>query len=200
MDSEARKFNLDQRRNNSFIQISMKVEGRAFKPVIVPAKCEVLLEKTVKCNECHSQFAVVGSAFFCPFCGVNNIEETFRDSIENIRLSLLKVGEIKNIFIKEGLKDQAENITRQIIESSVCDIVSSFQSYAEKHFKKYPSDYKLRKNMFQNLHEGSRAFNQIYGFTYSDILGEGKINKLNILFNKRPPIQIVSATPRRMLS
>ena len=185
LNSGVQKFNLSQRRNNSFIQISMKLDGKVFKPVIIPAKCEALFEKTVKCNECHNQFAIVGSAFFCPFCGVNNIEETFRDSIENIRLSLLKIGEIKNIFIKEGLKDQAENITRQIIESSICSMVSIFQAYADKYFKKHSSDYKIRKNIFQNLYEGSKAFKQIYGFAYSDIFDDNKINKLNILFNKR---------------
>ena len=185
LDSDARRFNLDQRKNNSLIQISMKVEGKIFKPVIVPAKCEGLFEKTIKCDKCHGQFAVVGSAFFYPFCGVNNIEEMFKDSINNIELKLLQINKIKNIFIEEGLKDQAEIISIQIIESSICSIVSTFQAYAEKHFKKHPSDYKIRKNMFQNLYKGSKAFKQIYGFTYADILGDNKLNRLNALFNKR---------------
>ena len=64
-------------------------------------------------------------------------------------------------------------------------MVSAFQSYAEKQFKKHYLGSELRRNIFQNLDEGTRLFNQIYGFTYLDILGDYKMNKLKILFNKR---------------
>ena len=155
-ETEAKRFNLSQRTNKSFITVSMKVE-KTFKPITIPIRCTSLFEKEVKCNNCSIRFAVVGSAFFCPGCGVNNIEETFIDSMDSIENLLKKID--KNFFIKEGLsKDQSINIFRHVVESSVCNIVASFQSYTEKLFKKYSPSSPLRRNMFQNLNEGSSVF------------------------------------------
>ena len=87
LEEGARDFNSRQSRN-SFISMSVRYSGsRQYNYILpVPAKKEMLLK--VICKECNSRYAVIGSAFFCPSCGHNSVEETFDNSLIKVKAKL----------------------------------------------------------------------------------------------------------------
>lgn len=82
--SSAQKFNRRQPKN-SFISMSLKVQGGIKRTHTIPAKAAELMLLEIQCEECNSKFAVIGSAYFCPACGHNSVARTFFDSLRKLK-------------------------------------------------------------------------------------------------------------------
>jgi rRNA maturation endonuclease Nob1 len=44
-------------------------------------KAADVMQLEIQCDNCSARFAVIGSAYFCPACGVNSVVRTYHDSL-----------------------------------------------------------------------------------------------------------------------
>lgn len=179
----ARDFNRKQNRR-SFISLSFSVEKTQPYHYFIPISAHKEMQLKVKCKECESRYAVIGSAFFCPCCGHNSAEETFDQSIKKIEDKLKNLPIIRKA-IEEISIDEATTTCRSLIETSLNEGVVAFQRFCEKKFSdKYPT-VKVKFNAFQNLEIGEKYWKNALGESYSDWLPHKEYFRLNILFQRR---------------
>jgi len=181
MHSSAQKFNRKQPRN-SFVSISLQVKGGKKRTHAIPARAAEEMQLDIKCEECESRFAVIGSAFFCPACGHNSVARTYNDSLNKIRIKKNFIPIVKSTLIEAAGKDEAEVTCRSLLESCISDGVVAFQKYCEGLY----SDYgKPPFNAFQRLEQGSELWKASIQKGYDDWLEESELKDLNVLFQKR---------------
>ncbi len=183
LEQGAKDFNSKQPRN-SFIKMSVKVTGTKPMHYIMPVPSKEEMQLKIQCRVCNANYAVIGSAFFCPCCGHNSAEETFDNSLKKIQ------DKIKNIpIIRQAVetvsKDEAENTCRSLIESSLGECVVSFQRFCEVNFTTRAPEKNVKFNAFQNIEIGATYWKDILGETYADWLTVDEMTRLNLLFQKR---------------
>ena len=132
------------------------------------------------CKECGTKYSVIGSAFFCPFCGYKSITNIFIEGLNNIEKQLK--------FIKYHLKIEdknfVEDFNRKFIENNMVEVVSTFQMLASEIYEKLNG--KLDGlNDFQNISKGSELLKKKCGYGYEKWLNEDELKELNIFFQKR---------------
>lgn len=179
--SGAQKFNRRQSKNN-FISMSMKVSGGLKRTHIIPIKAAELMQLEIQCEECHSRFAVIGSAYFCPACGHNSVVRTFSDSLRKIRAKKDSIEVVRTALIESTGKDEAELTCRSLIETCISDGVVAFQKYCEGMYEPYG---KPPFNAFQRLQKGSELWQNAVQKGFDSWLTEEELKTLNILFQKR---------------
>jgi len=179
--SGAQKFNRRQPKN-SFISMSMKVNGGTKRTHIIPAKAAESMQLEIQCEKCDSRFAVIGSAYFCPACGYNSVTRTFYDSLRKIRTKKDNVEVVRTALIDSTGKDEAELTCRSLIETCISDGVVAFQKYCEGMYEPYG---KSPFNVFQRLEDGSKLWEKAVKKGYASWLTEGELKVLSILFQKR---------------
>ncbi len=183
LEQGARDFNSKQPRN-SFIKMSVKVTGAKPLHYIMPVPSKEEMQLKIQCKVCNANYAVIGSAFFCPCCGHNSAEETFDNSLKKIQ------DKIKNIpIIRQAVetvsKDEAENTCRSLIETSLGECVVAFQRFCEVNFTTRAPEKNVKFNAFQNIEIGAKYWKGILGETYADWLTADEMTRLNLLFQKR---------------
>jgi uncharacterized Zn finger protein (UPF0148 family) len=179
----ARDFNLKQP-TNTFVKMSIKVAGTKMMNYILPVPSKEEMQSKIQCKVCNTKYAVIGSAFFCPCCGHNSVNETFDNSLKKIQ------DKIKNIpIIRQAVetvsKDEAENTCRSLLETSLGECIVAFQRFCELNFKNREPQKSVKFNAFQNIEIGATYWKDILGETYSDWLTVDEMLKLNQLFQKR---------------
>lgn len=179
--SGAQKFNRRQPKN-SFMSMSMKVNGGSKRTHIIPAKAAESMQLEIQCEKCDSHFAVIGSAYFCPACGHNSVTRTFYDSLRKIRAKKDSVEVVRTALIESTGKDEAELTCRSLIETCISDGVVAFQKYCEGMHEPYG---KPPFNAFQRLGDGSELWQKVVKKGYDSWLTEEELKVLNILFQKR---------------
>lgn len=188
MKTDANLFNRKQS-NNKFITMSMQVKGLNTKKVILPIKSAEIFEQKIECERCKSNFAVIGSAFFCPVCGHNSIERTFSNTMNRIKSSINNLSTIRKA-LDELNKDESQDTCQTIIEKGLLDCVVAFQRYCEVMYKKHKdSKTKIPMNVFQRLDDGGKLWKDVLGKSYKDWLSENQYNQLNIFFQRRHLLQ-----------
>lgn len=181
-DSIFSRLNRTSRSNKNLITVSYKQERRpVFKnaPVLQPKEWDI----EVTCPKCGKHYSVIGSAFFCPFCGENNIEDIFEKSLVVIRYKL----NFEKVFSHDLAmmpKNVAIDFTRSILESCVSEVVSTFQKFAETRLKKFTQE-KMRVNDFQIINKGSLLYKTHTGHSYLDFISEKEYEFLNLMFKRR---------------
>ena len=178
---DAQKVNRKQSKN-SFISISMKVNGGKRRTQSFPIKAAEQMQLEIRCEECDTRFSVIGSAYFCPACGHNSVDRTFKDSLRKIKAKLDNLSVVKDSLSVSVGKDEAELVCRSLLESCLSDGVVAFQKFCEGKYEKFN---KVPFNAFQRLSQGSDLWKNLLGYNYSDWLTENELNGLNILFQKR---------------
>jgi len=184
LDTDAREFNSKQPRN-SFIKMSMKVNGFKPYPLLLPIPAKELMERKIQCDKCGTRYSVIGSAYFCPCCGHNSVERTFDDSVQKILSKNNNMETIRKAFAEIGKKDEGEVTVRSLIESTLSDGVTAFQRLSEALYSKMPSTRPAPFNVFQRIEDGSRLWKDACGKGYEDWLTPAEMNDLNLLFQKR---------------
>lgn len=146
-------------------------------------------ELEIKCSECNTEYSVIGNAYFCPKCGKNNIMNNIEESLLIIKKITDSGDELFEMFAKLYGKDYATICCREILENSLGDIVSNFQSFAYEIFKREKKDIKVRVNDFQILEVGNDLFNSNFGIKYTDFITAAEYDAMNIYFQKRHVIE-----------
>jgi len=181
---DAKDFNRRQR--PGFINISM-----SYKPgtpmLIVPISAAEELRQKFTCEQCGCRYSSLGAAFFCPACGHNSAESTFSQTIEAVQKSLAALPAIREAVQAVADADVAKNTTREILENSMGRMVGAFQRIAESLFDRTPAatTTRRRKNVFQNLTEGSALWRAATGKGYEDLLPPAEMADLLRLFQQR---------------
>lgn len=180
MRSDARRWNTRQPRN-AFISMTLKVDAKP-KEIVLPAASMEPMQLKISCTECGCRYAVIGSAYFCPACGHNAAPHVFRQSLATIRATLDNLP-----AIEAGLPDldTAKNTVRLLTEDSLQRVVTAFQRFAEAQFTRHPSPPKGRRNVFQNLNEGSLLWKEAFGNGFDSHLKDQQLSSLNLFFQQR---------------
>ncbi|MCG2757112.1 MAG: hypothetical protein L6263_01590 [Desulfobacteraceae bacterium] len=184
IQKDAKHFNKQQK--PGFINISLSYKP-GNKIIPIPPAVAKELEQNYECNICMCRYSFLGTAYFCPSCGNENIQGNLKEGISNIENFINKHSEIKQALKKVLSEENSESYFSQIIEEHYCKIVSIFQKHAEYLFNNYPGSdkVKIRKNLFQNLYESSAKWKELTGKSYEDILDSQQYNKVKEHFQIR---------------
>ena len=180
MERDAGRWNQQQSRD-SFFSITMKVDNRPQHVSLPPAAAKPMQLK-ITCTECACRYAVIGAAFFCPACGHNAAELVFGQSLNGVRGALSVLAEVHAAVAD---RDTAETMVRLIIENGLQNAVTAFQRYVEALYARLPNSPAVRRNVFQNLTEGSNLWYATTGKQYSDYLGPDDLTALQRAFQRR---------------
>jgi len=179
--SAAQKFNRGQPRN-SFISVSMDVKGGVQRTYTLPVKAAEVMQLEIQCESCSSRFAVVGSAYFCPACGVNSVLRTFEDSLRKIRAKNESEDIVRRALTNSLGRDEAELICRSLRETCLTDGVTAFQKFCEGLYEAYG---KPPINAFQRIEEGSNLWRGALGAGYEKWLSSSELDDIKIHYQKR---------------
>lgn len=139
-----------------------------------------LLRSKEQCKKCHCRYSYVGTNTYCPSCG--DVKINYSEQLTKIKQNI----EVLKLAIKSLDVEVKQNIWESTIENSLKEIVEIFQANATRLFRSKDSETILRKNLFQNLSEGSKIWkNSIYNKDYKSILGKEKYGRLSVIFQKR---------------
>lgn len=171
---------------NSFLKISFSVKPGT-PPAIMPVEAAGIMQQKFVCEACGCKYASIGAAFFCPACGHNSVTTVFEQALEAVRRSIEMIPSLKETITENFGVDAAQNTTRQITETGLGKLVSSFQCFTEQKFATLPnsSSFKLRKNLFQNLNESTKLWRDATGKGYEDTLSPAEMSELTKLFQQR---------------
>ncbi len=157
------------------------------KIITIPPSVVKELEQNYTCSICHCRYSFLGSAYFCPACGNENIASNLSEWIRNIDNFIFKYPEIKYSLSTILPTENAESYLTQLVEEHYCKIVSIFQAFAENLFKEHRNSEKIktRKNLFQNLNESSLKWKELTNKAYGDIFDIEKYECLKEHFQVR---------------
>ena len=121
----AQAFNRSQPKKG-FLQLSLQVSGTARKHFILPVQAQKELQLEIKCEQCNANYAVIGSAFFCPCCGHNSVERTYDDAIKKVEIKISNLHLIRKAFSDSNMLDEGEITCLSLIETGLTDCVVAF--------------------------------------------------------------------------
>lgn len=186
LSMDARDFNASQPKK-SFLKLSMNYSGvTSF--VNIPAAAMEAMEQKIECDNCHAQYSVIGSAFYCPCCGKNSARLTFANTVDKVRAKIEHMDSIRETISKTS-KDDAARTCESMIESSVSDLVIAFQRLCEAVYPLVDSSTNLPRNVFQRLQDGSALWKNATGKGYEDWVSSYEYDKLKICFQQRHLLQ-----------
>lgn len=185
MAQAARSFNQSQPRN-SFVKMRMSYEP-GVRPIMLPLEAQEQMRQRFTCEQCGCRYASVGAAFFCHACGHNSARSTFDQTIALVRKNLAALESVSKSIAENFDGDMAKDFTRETLEGNVGRLISAFQRLAEALFDELPnrSQFKPRKNLFQNLSESSALWRQAGKDRYEDALDAAEYADLVKLFQRR---------------
>lgn len=173
-------------RNNKYVKITYKPGKKVtYKNNPIGQREEWNLDIT--CEKCGTRYSVIGSAYFCPCCGHNSVERVFDDSVSSIEKMIESQDYMREKLCEQFSIDEADNMCRSMLESSLGDIVSAFQKFAKENLvQKTANDTsKIRVNDFQIVEKGSNLYEQHLSRGYDKYLSKEELKQMNILFQKR---------------
>jgi len=142
------------------------------------------LERDIVCSKCNASYAVIGSAFFCPVCGENTVVASFASAMSNISKALDALPAVKKTFEESGGIDFAKDHIRHLIEGSVGDIISAFQSFALRLYEDLGGQG-AKPNDFQILDKGSKLFECLTGKNYAEWVSADQLKFMLLMFQRR---------------
>jgi hypothetical protein len=177
----AQDFNRRQPRN-AFLSMKMNVRSNSPRQPLPPSAAE-LMRTELGCTSCSCRYRVVGSAFFCPACGVCSVEQTFDQTVSRVRKSVALFAELSPKLDRDG----AALLRTQLLEGGLSDLVTAFQYLAEALFVCLPGSatVRLRRNQFQSLTEGSTAWVNAGGRAFTLSMTPSEMADLERLFQQR---------------
>lgn len=170
-------------RRNKYVKITYK-PGKRIGFTNNPIGQSEEWETDITCESCGTRYSVIGSAYFCPCCGYNSAISVFDESLDSIEKMLDSLEEMNELLTKSYGRDKAETMCRGLLESSLGDIVSAFQKFAECVFKT-KSSVSVKVNDFQIVEKGSNLFADAVGKGYDEWLSSKELQQMNLLFQKR---------------
>lgn len=141
-------------------------------------------ELSLECKHCNCRYSVVGSAYFCPSCGFNNVEENAIKAVEKTISKANKILLIQKALENRLDKDEATIITKSLIEKSISEIISTLQSFSESKYNSL-ADKKAPFNVFQNVEKSNKMWVALVGEGYRDWITENELRQLKCYTQKR---------------
>lgn len=178
MRADANESKRRQNRN-SFLSITLDVKGGR-DTVLLPIGAAEPMRLRTSCESCGCRYSYVGAAYFCPSCGANSVEHTFFQTIAAIRTAAGMGATLRGVLGP----DEAEVMTRALLEKAVQDTVMSFQRLNEKLYEKKTGKI-AKRNVFQRLDGGSDLWEAAIGVTYEGLCGEASLRRLQVYFQQR---------------
>ena len=186
MEADVREFNRSQHRK-SFIKMSMKFSGcTSF--INLPANALEEMEQKIQCEKCGTQYAVVGSAFYCPCCGHNSAKLTFFNTIDKVKAKINNLDVVRKALVAVS-KDEAARTCTSLVETSVSDLVVAFQRLCECVYPQIKGAKTLKRNVFQRLNDGNKLWHELVGKGYDDWITDVQYAKLRKCFQQRHLLQ-----------
>jgi len=180
----ARESNRLQPPRSGPLAISFRWDVRTAPPTL-PLMPEVQEALTLRlaCETCACRYAVIGAGYFCPACGHNSAGQDFDQTIASARATMAALPATRAAIPD---RDLAAQVAAQLIESSIGNLVTAFQRFAEAGYPKLPGPHgKPRRNAFQNLTEGSDLWEKADGQPYRQHLDAIDYAELARLFQQR---------------
>lgn len=174
--------------NNKYCKITYK-PGKKISYTNNPIEQREQWTLDITCEKCNTSYSVIGSAYFCPNCGYNNVLNSFENSMMTIDNMLNSQEEMYSVFSKIYDNDKATIMCQKLLESSLGDIVSAFQYFAYELFKTKMLLVKFQPNDFQKVDVGDQLFNKNYGIQYTNYITVSEKEKMNKYFNQRHVIE-----------
>ena len=170
-----------KRRQNrkSFLSITLDVRGGK-DAILVPIAAAEPMRLRAKCENCGCRYSYVGAAYFCPSCGENSASHTFTQTLNAIRTAA-GLGSVLRAALEP---DEAEVMTRILLEKAMQDTVTSFQRLSEQLYKRCTGK-DARRNAFQNLDVGSDLWSAAIGAGYVQLIELKALERLRIYFQQR---------------
>lgn len=178
-----KSFKKMSRQSNKYFKIKFK-PGKVITFQNNPIGQQEEWELEIHCNQCGTKTGVVGTAYFCPCCGHNAVDRVFNESMDRIKKQINSLNEMQEMLEKMYDKDTATNMIRNMIETSLKDIISAYQKFAIECFNKGCTK-KIRPNDFQIVDKGSSLFKKYYGTGYEEWLTNNEINYMILMFQRR---------------
>ncbi len=169
-----------QRQNrNSFLSITLDVKGGR-DAVLVPIAAAEPMRLRTTCEHCGCRYSYVGAAYFCPSCGANSASHTFSQTLKTIRTAA-GLG----VSLRAALgPDEAEVMTRTLLEKAMQDTVMSFQRLNEQLYE-HRTGKAARRNAFQNLDAGSDLWKAEICAGYAQLTDQAAVDQLRVYFQQR---------------
>lgn len=180
----AQSFNRRQPKSG-FITMSMEYKGTRGERAVVPAPAEEPFDLKITCEECGVRFSVIGSAFFCPCCGVSSVQRMFTDAMRKVRVKLESAHQLRTRLSEAGSRDEAEIISRSLVETGLADCVVAHQRLTEQLYAQLPGAKQPPMNAFQRIDQGSELWRSATDESYKDWLTQDELHDLRTLFQRR---------------
>lgn len=180
MRADAQAWNRRQSRN-SFLKIAMNVTGGGMTPVLIPIAAAEPMRLRTRCDACGCRYSYIGAAFFCPSCGANSADHTFKQTLGTIRTSVRSGPQLREVLGK----DDAEVLIRTLLEKGFQDAVMCFQRLNEQLREGLTDPPAARRNLFQNLDEGASFWRDAVGRDFEALIGADRLSRLRRYFQQR---------------
>ena len=163
----------------AFLSITLDVKGGK-DAVLLPVAAAEPMRLRTRCDDCACRYSYVGAAYFCPSCGKNSASHTFLQTLATIRTAASLGGTLRGVLGP----DEAEVMTRTLLEKAILDTVTSFQRLAEQLYE-IRTGNEPRRNAFQNIDAGSTLWETEIGLPYSQLLEASALKKLRVYYQQR---------------
>jgi hypothetical protein len=163
----------------AFLSITLDVKGGK-DAVLLPIAAAEPMRLRTRCDDCACRYSYVGAAYFCPSCGKNSASHTFLQTLATIRTSAALGGTLRGVLEP----DEAEVMTRTLLEKAILDTVTSFQRLAEQLYEARTGK-EPRRNAFQNLDAGSALWETELGVSYAQLLEAAAMTQLRVYYQQR---------------
>jgi len=127
---------------------------------------------------------VVGSAFFCPNCGCDNIETSGLQLISKIELVLNNLPALQATMATTLSKDDAIHFSQSLLESSLTQCLSIFQHFSDSIYNKR-SSIPAPFNAFQRVHQGNELWISLLGRGYENWLSPTEYQRFETMMQRR---------------
>jgi hypothetical protein len=168
------------------VSVSLHFEPGA-RVLVLPIAAAASMEQRTTCGACGCRFATIGLSFFCPACGASLTIPNFVPTMDAVAATVGALEKVSESVSETTGKDTAADAVRLVVEGCLSKVVASFQCYAEALYAGLPSDRRRdpRRNVFQNLDEGSELWNAGLGCGYGDVLSAEEVVLVRRLFQQR---------------
>lgn len=163
----------------AFLSVTLNVKGGEDAILLPVAAAEPMRLRTA-CDDCACRYSYVGAAYFCPSCGKNSASHTFFQTLATIRTSAGLGEPLRGVLGP----DEADVMTRTLLEKAILDTVTSFQRLAEQLYEARTGKVP-RRNAFQNIDAGSALWEAELGISYAQLLEAGALTRLRIFYQQR---------------
>lgn len=167
--------------SGGFLKITMSVSGgpRHFS---VPALALQPMQRKLECSVCSCRYAVIGSAFFCPGCGHDDVLRDFHQAMQRMLATLEQMYSIRSAM---DSADAAADINRYLVEGFMQSTVTAFERVVGALFAASGATTKVRRGAFQNLSEGGSLWEAQFGHDFSSLLSGFEWLAINRYFQQR---------------